>query len=334
MTFVPIYEGPGLPDVASLAVLLGQQEVDLYQIASDSQKCYRRRETNKRTGGKRTYFVVAEILKSIQHRIVETLLNRVIYPPYLQGGVKDFTSPRDYLTDAKLHANARTILKRDVRDFFHSIPRWAVVDMWKSVFRSGDDVADILADLTTYRGFVPQGAPTSVGICNLIFGTDESDIYRAVEKMGMVYSRYVDDITVSSPTVMTIEQKVAIDMMITALLSKYALVENRKKRTSHNSSGPMPIHGVNINSGRTTVPRNDRSRIRSEVHHFCKLAQDFDQDDATVATHVNQLKGKLATFRRLHPTEANALLRRVDAAVALREERNRLATSMGIPQRT
>ena len=136
-------------------------------------------------------------LKTIQENILHEILHYVDFPDYLLGSIKDIDFPRDYIRDASLHLGQEVVIKEDISDFFNSIRPELVLKMWKYFFNFSTEVAELLVKLTTYVGFIPQGASTSSAISNLIFWNKEPELEFSLRQKGYIYSRYVDDITVS-----------------------------------------------------------------------------------------------------------------------------------------
>src|SRR5262249_46608645 len=93
------------------------------------------------------------------------------------------------------HAGVQVLVTADVQDFFPSTREWRVLDWWQE--RVGEKMARLLTLLTTYRGELPQGAPTSPGLSNFRnVELDERLICRAA-LAGARYTRYCDDMVFS-----------------------------------------------------------------------------------------------------------------------------------------
>ncbi len=73
----------------------------------------------------------------------------------------------------------------------------------RSRFRNGRRAtADILARLVCYKGYLPQGAPTSTGVANLVALDMDHNIMSMINRAApsFRYTRFVDDITISTNT--------------------------------------------------------------------------------------------------------------------------------------
>src|SRR5262245_405896 len=84
----------------------------------------------------------------------------------------------------------------DVRQFFPNVTRAMVIE---ALVRLGytREIAALIAELTTYKGYLPQGAPTSTLLDNLVFVPIDRYFQKFSQRLGLTYTRYVDDITLS-----------------------------------------------------------------------------------------------------------------------------------------
>ena len=82
-------------------------------------------------------------------------------------------------------------------DFFPSVKRARVEAMWRRVFGASKRVARLLSSLTTFEGHLPQGSPASNAIANLVTLPLALEIHALCSARGLVFSIYVDDITIS-----------------------------------------------------------------------------------------------------------------------------------------
>lgn len=165
---------------------------------------YRTFRIPKKSGGKRKISSPVRGLKSIQ--ITLNKIFQAVYEPtkYAMG----FTPKRSVVTNAQLHVGQRYIYNTDIKDFFSSINRSRV---WKRLtlkpFCLPSNIADMVAGICTMRDIdqdgnvcyiLPQGAPTSPIITNMICDTLDIQLSRLAKKFSLRYSRYADDITFSS----------------------------------------------------------------------------------------------------------------------------------------
>ena len=132
-------------------------------------------------------------LKIIQKRINAYLVEYIKLPDYAFGGVKS----KDNIQNARYHKGQKYVFQTDLKDFFPNITHKKVYDMYVRVGFS-HDVSSMLTKLTTYKGHLPQGAPTSTTIANLVFSPTGRALQTIAEREGLRFTTFVDDITMSS----------------------------------------------------------------------------------------------------------------------------------------
>jgi len=133
-------------------------------------------------------------LKRVQRKLADFLA--VEYGR--RNGVHGFVKTRSILTNARSHVRQRFVLNIDLVDFFGSIHLGRVRGVLMSkVYGATEDVATIVAQICCFEGALPQGAPTSPVITNIICGQLDSELKRLAKEAGCTYSRYCDDISFS-----------------------------------------------------------------------------------------------------------------------------------------
>jgi len=133
-------------------------------------------------------------LKFIQSQIKNNILSNINFPWYVQGGVKK----RDNITNASLHLGKKYKFMTDIKKFFPSVTNKMV---YNTLIQNGfsPDISHILTKLTTYKGELPQGTPTSSYLANLVFIKIDKKIIELCEVLKITYSRFIDDLSFSSP---------------------------------------------------------------------------------------------------------------------------------------
>ena len=132
-------------------------------------------------------------LKEIQKQINGYLVKNVEMPVYAFGGIRN----RDNIRNARFHKGQKFVFQTDLKDFFPYITYKLVYEMFVRVGFS-HDVSSLLTKLTTYEGHLPQGAPTSTTIANLVFMPTGMALQAIAEREGLRFTTFVDDVTMSS----------------------------------------------------------------------------------------------------------------------------------------
>jgi retron-type reverse transcriptase len=173
--------------MSALAARLGMSERELRSVPVT----YYTFHLPKRTGGARTITAPNAGLKSVQRRILRRLLARLSAHPCAAG----FERERSIVTHALPHVGQEVVIKLDLKDFFGSTSAARVEAFFRRVGWDAEAAA-LLTRLCTHDGALPQGAPTSPRLSNLL--NHALDVRLACSR-GAAYSRYADDITFSGP---------------------------------------------------------------------------------------------------------------------------------------
>lgn len=133
-------------------------------------------------------------LKVIQKRIQNNILLKLQLPDYAYGAVKG----RDNVDNANVHKGKKYKFTTDLRNFFPSINHTRVFKMFRS-YNFSPKVSRLLTQLTTYKGRLPQGAPTSSTIANLVFVKTGKNLDSFARQYNLTFTSFIDDLTFSSP---------------------------------------------------------------------------------------------------------------------------------------
>ena len=184
-------------DRAEFAGLLGVTEARLVWHAwrSPSDKRYREFRVHKKAGGVRMIEAPSPGLKELQ-RLINELLQAAYQP---RRCVTGFVARRGIVSNAEKHVAQRWVLNVDMADFFPTIDFGRVRGMLlKRPYSLPGRVATVIAQLCCHGGHLPQGAPTSPALANMICARMDSELSRFTKEHRVVYSRYADDITFST----------------------------------------------------------------------------------------------------------------------------------------
>lgn len=293
----PIYPHNPIGSIESLSTVLGLTKDELISLANKSDDYFfvSKRIIKEDKSIRLTYDVKPE-LKQIHEKIKNSLLKKVNYPDYLQGGVKG----KDYLSNCRIHTNKAVILKEDISNFFPSISQKIVHQVWAGFFNFPNDVAQLLTKLTTFNGFIVQGCKTSGYICNLVLWEREPKLASEFSKKGYRYSRLVDDITVSCSRPLSKKEQSQIISQIYAMLKSIGATPNKKKHKVMSNGVSQQLHRVNLNSNSPTLSKNVRANIKTAVFQ-CEQAYEKITDIIEYKKQFNSVMGRVNTLNRMHP---------------------------------
>ena len=216
-----------------------------------------------------------------------------------------FKKRHNCLTNAKIHAGKKYILNIDVKDFFTSITkqaynRFARREHNEMMKPDGTDHANLFftnaGQSVFHAGSLPQGAPTSPFMSNLYmrrFDTQIQSLLRKYISDDILYTRYADDLTFSSNS-RAVEKALPI---VRGKLKALRLEINDAKTKFMTRSQRQEVTGININSGRPTIGKAYRRKIRAIVHRA-------EQGWVITDEQKNRLLGMISHIAMCHPVEA------------------------------
>ncbi|WP_049487827.1 reverse transcriptase domain-containing protein [Streptococcus parasanguinis] len=309
-----LLESKGLPvifDVEHLRRLIGVKKKDFYKLTNSIDACYTCRLIDKRNGGKRELLIPSFNLKIIQTWI----LNNILYTQSVSSSATGFIKGKSIVDNAEPHIGHKYIFKTDILNFFPSIKLRNIFLLF-FYFGYTVEVSYILASLCTYEGYLPQGAPTSPYLSNLILRDFDIKLQNICSSLNYTYTRYADDITISSDTKIT---KFYIEYLldtISQLLNSitYFLKLNLDKTKVLHPGQRKIITGVLVNK-RLNVPKELLSEIRLEIYCLQKYGASNrlkaynlkNNTDLNIASYRQKLYGKICFVNMINPIKAEKL---------------------------
>lgn len=194
-------------------------------------------------------------LKTIQKRINAYLVDHIQMPNYAFGGVKG----KDNIQNAYFHKGQKFVFQTDLKDFFPFITNKMVYAMFVENGFS-PDVASLLTKLTTYKGHLPQGSPTSTTIANLVFVPVGEALQSIAERNGLRFTTFVDDVTMSAQH--------DFKDVVPEIIKRIQPEESRGFKVSHGKttyrSGVTEITGVKMMNNSMSITDKLRAKIEAE----------------------------------------------------------------------
>lgn len=232
-------------------------------------------EIPKSTGGSRQLCAPRRPLKALQRK----LLRQLFAPLPVHAAAHGFVPLRSTLTNARPHVGAQVILKMDLVEFFPTIHFGRIIGLCHH-YGMGREAARTIAAIVTYRpkladgrvawpSILPQGAPTSPALSNLVCRRLDARLSALAAKAGATYTRYADDLTFSFNS----DPGKGLGHFawwVNQVIGQEGFVENLKKRRILRPSSRMCITGLVVNSS-LTIPRTERRRFRALLHRCRQL---------------------------------------------------------------
>jgi RNA-directed DNA polymerase len=268
-------------------------------------------QDKKRSKVRHLWVPDAELME-VQRRIKSLVLDEFEVTEAVHGSVRG----RSPASNASQHLGQSCVVTLDVRDFFTSVRHYIVYRMVRHELGMGRDVARLLTRLTTFRSYLPQGAPTSPSVANLVLaGPFDEPLSVEARKLGVTFTRFVDDIALSGPNARLLINAVP------RLLSKRRLPiwrntgrgRTKPKLKIMSCSKPQEVTGliVNANSG-PSLSRCRRDRIRAAIFELRYVA-----DDSRRRAAVDSIRGRISYVQHSNPGAARRLRVYLDSTVPL-----------------
>lgn len=308
----PLYPHRPIGSIRCLALLLKTSPETLQALADSAHGMYRPVPQKKKDGATRMTYDAHTPLKRVQHLIVVKILRQVHYPRYLQGAIRDRQQPRDQVSNSAQHASARILVLDDIKDFFPSLNEKLVFDIWRRFCGFSPEVAELLTKLTTYQGTIPQGAKTSSYLANLAFWDIEGFQVDKLQSMGFTYTRFVDDVTISTRTFTSNQAVAAARSMVYGMLASKGCRPKRTKSHVGRKGQQLIVTGLVTNGASPVVEKSERKRIRAAVHNLERTVQNHGWTPGHVQAW-HSTKGRVLRLVRLNPCEGIKLKRRLEA---------------------
>jgi RNA-directed DNA polymerase len=174
---------------------LSTKSLYYWSYVVDVESHYAKFSVMKSSGGTRTIAAPHGGLKLVQLRILK-FLEEVFRPRQVVHG---FVKGKSIVTNAEQHTDRRFVLNVDLKDFFPSINfgrvRGALI---ANPIALPPSAATVIARITCLNNQLPQGAPTSPLLSNIVCSRLDSELLRLVGALGCTYTRYADDISIST----------------------------------------------------------------------------------------------------------------------------------------
>ena len=256
---------------------------------------YRTFAIPKARGGSREITAPSKFLARLQRKVGHVVAS--ISPP--RRLAKGFVKGSGVLDHAALHANKRWVVCLDLKSFFPSINYGRVLGIFRSrPFEFPDAVAIPLAQLCCYQGVLPQGAPSSPALSNVVARQLDRRLAEYARKNRLTVSRYADDISFSTNARIIPGTLVAEDRSpgkeIRELLTQSGFELNEEKFRVRHTSERQQVTGLIVNE-KPRMPRFWRRQTRVLMH----LRRVHGDENALLIAKEFRSKRKLSEIKSI-----------------------------------
>jgi hypothetical protein len=240
-------------------------------------------------------------LVALQSRINSELLSPILMPEHIFGAVKR----RTIFGNAGCHQGAKLLVTLDVKQCFPSITPRHIYSVWSKTLGCSPKIAKLLTMLTTFERRLPQGAPTSPALANLLIWSIDKRVRIECERLGVVYSTWLDDLAFSGD-----EARALIQIAVETFRTEGLKFSHRKIKIM----GPKEVKTLTgTRAGRDVirVPAPYCSQVRAGIHNL-KVGRVVQHD---LGIYIEQLLGRLRYINQVCPADARPLKLQLDSTL-------------------
>ena len=271
-------------DIAEL-LEVEYQSFNYWIYRTPVSKRYKTFWIQKKSGGRRRIDAPTTNIKILQQKLNQVLQS--VYSP--KPSAYGFVLERNIRMGAERHVGKRWVFNVDLENFFPSINFGRVRGMFMGKpYNLPVRVATVLAHLCCYRRRLPQGAPTSPVISNMICAQMDSQLQKLAGEHQCTYTRYADDITFSTTRryfpyaigELDTSQGVRLGTALTNVIENNGFTINRRKVWLYGRERRQEVTGVTVNDF-PNVNKKLISQIRAmihawEVYGLCAAQEHFE----------------------------------------------------------
>lgn len=299
-------------DFNHLAQLLGVKSEILSRIVMGSNSFYYNFEIPKKNGGVREISAPYPVLLNAQRWIYEN----IIQSQPLHENSKGFKKHTSIVDNARAHIEQKFLLKMDIKDFFPSIKMNRIISIFRNLGYT-KKISFYLASICCLDGVLPQGAATSPCLSNIIAKRLDYRLCGLAIKFNLSYTRYADDFTFSGDAL-----PVKIIDYIERIVKEEGFDINKKKTKLIGGKQRKIVTGISISSGKLTIPKESKRKVRKNVHYTLKngLFEHQRQINSSDPIYVERLLGYLFFWLSVEPENKYV----IDSIEKLKHYSNRL----------
>ena len=256
-------------------------------------------------GKRRTVVDVRGDMRIFQSRLYRRLLLPKCTPSaYSHGGVPH----RSIKTNVGPHLQSGFVFKADISNFYPSIHFRRVYKLFAEQFECSPDVARLCTRLCTYRYHLALGLITSPILANQVLRRVDRRIAGACHKVGLIYTRYVDDIAISGPFDLATSK---VPELIEGILAKDGFQTNPSKHNFGRLDGHTSITSVRPKDGHYDVTTEYAVELDRQIADAANLARG-DEFHGPYFTR-SQILGRVRFACWVNPRRRRRLIRKFRA---------------------
>ena len=293
---------PFIYDTYQLANELRIFHKDVFELSKNIRKHYKLIMLRKKNGGLRYIYSPDANLKHAQLQILKNILNNIKISPYATAYVKG----KNLKDNAKPHTNHKYLLKMDITDFFGSITYLQVLSTAFNRKRFPTQIGAMLSSLCCLNDVLPQGAPTSPALSNIVMKNFDDIIGAWCKKRNITYTRYCDDLTFSANSPLYNAY-----IKVKNMLEERGFELNEEKTKFITNSSSQRVTGLTVNE-KVSIPKEYKRQLRQEVYYVIKYgladsivkgnkSEYINYGKPNIHSYFSHLEGKIFYVLQIEP---------------------------------
>lgn len=322
-----------------LSVATGLNYGFLRRVVARKANQYSHFNMRKRLPGRRNVRLIsipAPKLMQCQSRIVRNILQHV--PPHTNSyAYHPHSNP---VFAARRHTEAVWLIKVDIQDFFHAINEHAVYRVFRSLGYAGilslelarictmaakrpahaenPSVRDVSLAIEYYQtpwvGILPQGAPTSPMLSNLVMQDIDQRLTELAKTFGMRFTRYADDIVFSCTDKRSGSLVRLVRNQILKVLNKAGFRPNLRKTVIRGPGDRKVVLGMLVDGSRPRLAKEFKDQLRLHLHYLSHPnfgpAHHAAARKTSIASVYHHVLGLIFWAQAVEPTYGSSLLKK------------------------
>lgn len=285
-----------------LSLLLGRTRHYLASVVNSPDNHYREFKIKKRSGGFRKITSPFPALLEMQYWIYNNILKTIPVHSSAHG----FTHKKSIITNSKIHAGEKHLLKLDLKDYFPSIKINRIIQIFKELGYP-NIIAFYLAQICCYDGCLPQGAPTSPILSNIVARRIDKRLIHLAKKFNLKYTRYADDLTFSGSVI-----SVAFISYVNDIIVDEGFTVNESKTRLYQQKSKRIVTGISVIENDIKIPRIYKRDLKLELYYIFKfgLKSHMAKNKIRKANYLFVMLGKVNFWLSVEPNNEYAKMAR------------------------
>lgn len=272
---------------------------------TDLKQFYTTFKIPKATGGFRTINAPNPTLKKLQSDF-KTWLEDVC-KIQSHDAAHAYVKNRSTLTAMKRHKESNYFLKIDIKDFFPGCNKNMIITQLKKVYPlsyllNQEEILtpfNLLLNLCILNDELPQGAPSSPTLTNILMVPFDFELSVSLNKQNKIYTRYADDLTISSKTPFKFVNVIETIESIFKTNNYPFIIKKEKTRYGSNAGSNWNL-GLMLNKDHNiTVGHENKQKFRAKIFQF--ITDNLTTDKKWSIIETQELQGIISYYSNIEP---------------------------------